>query len=276
MIISSSTWQLALRNMWCLSLPIPFSSANMWSSVLTLERATLMWGNGRWGPSRLCHAWSAAALIRLRPWLGMHIPWSASTPLWASMSFRVQFVKRLHPNSALVMNGQTLPWTSWAFSSQMFLHTVASVSLLISYNSMLLHYSFDKSLTACPHPSQAFLLAMIIITISRFSTPPELYFSMSFDNSMIVLPSAIFLTLGLFNSPYINLSRQVCQCCHFNWIETDPHRFSHYRWSCIRSASGFLQNQLLVKSGISLLLISSSSAANMSSSASFVLERIII
>ena len=30
---------------------------------------------------RLWHAWSAAALIRPRPWLGMHIPWSASTPL---------------------------------------------------------------------------------------------------------------------------------------------------------------------------------------------------
>ena len=41
--------------------------------------------------------------------LDMHLPWSASTPLWASMSSRVHFVRRLHPNSALAMNGQALP-----------------------------------------------------------------------------------------------------------------------------------------------------------------------
>jgi len=27
----------------------------------------------------------------------MHLPWSASTPLWASMSSRVHIVMRLHP-----------------------------------------------------------------------------------------------------------------------------------------------------------------------------------
>jgi len=46
----------------------------------------------------LHRAWSAAALIRSRPWLGMHIPWSASTPLGASMSSRVRSsMRRLHP-----------------------------------------------------------------------------------------------------------------------------------------------------------------------------------
>ena len=35
--------------------------------------------------------------------------WSASTPLWASVSSRVHFVRRLHPNSAFAMNGQTPP-----------------------------------------------------------------------------------------------------------------------------------------------------------------------
>jgi len=48
--------------------------------------------------------------------LDMHLPWSASTPLWAGMSSKVRFVRRLYPNSALAMSGQAPPWTSWVFS----------------------------------------------------------------------------------------------------------------------------------------------------------------
>jgi len=60
---------------------------------------------------------SATVLTRPQPRLGMHLPWSASTPFRASMSSRVHFVRRLHPNSAFAMNGQTPSCTSRAFSS---------------------------------------------------------------------------------------------------------------------------------------------------------------
>ena len=94
--ISSNFFRLYLRLVFQHSNHSPLSKVLLWITVgLRLVSASC--------PSRLHHAWSAAALIRPRPWLGMHIPWSASTPWGASMSFRVHCVKRLHPNSAYLL-----------------------------------------------------------------------------------------------------------------------------------------------------------------------------
>jgi len=101
----------------------------------------------------------------------MHLPWSASTPVWVSMSFRVHLVGRLHHNSALAMSGAS---TSWPFSfidcrlaSRGFallpLHLLSPCASTC-HSTARLAYSIQPYVTSTPYSKfHPVLLAVILV-----------------------------------------------------------------------------------------------------------------